>query len=100
MALADAGLEMKDLVGAIAVGKVDDKIVVDLQYEEEAYEGEVADIPIAMIPSTEEVTLLQMDGPITKEELLEAINKARDVIRNIVDIQRKAIKEKYERLVK
>ncbi|MCD6589727.1 exosome complex exonuclease Rrp41 [Candidatus Woesearchaeota archaeon] len=100
MALADAGLEMKDLVGAIAVGKVDDKIVVDLQYEEEAYkEGEVADIPIAMIPSTGEITLLQMDGPIKREELIEAIKIAKDVIKDIVEIQRKAIKDKYKGMI-
>ncbi len=101
MALADAGLEMKDLVGAVAVGKVDDKIVVDLQYEEEAYkEGEVADIPVAMIPSTEEITLLQMDGPVTREELLQALNLVKGAIKKIVDIQRKAIKQKFERMVK
>lgn len=101
MALADAGLEMKELVGAVAVGKVDDKIVVDLQYGEEAYkDGDVADIPVAMIPSTGEITLLQMDGPVTREELLQAITTVKDVIKNIVEIQRKAIKEKFERLVK
>ncbi len=98
MALADAGIEMKDLVGAIAVGKIEDKIVVDLQYEEEAYEGEVADIPVAMIPSTGEITLLQMDGPIERDKLIEAIKLAKDVIKKIVQIERKAIKEKYKEI--
>ena len=32
MALADAGLAMKDLVSAVSVGRVDDKLVVDLDY--------------------------------------------------------------------
>src|SRR3989339_826267 len=39
MALADAGIEMKDLVTAVSVGRVDDKILVDLDYSEESYEG-------------------------------------------------------------
>ena len=63
MALADAGLAMKDLVAAVSVGRVDDKLVVDLDYSEESYEdGPVADIPIAMMPNHEKITLLQMDG--------------------------------------
>src|SRR3972149_8006321 len=37
MALADAGLEMKDLVSAVSAGKVDDKLVIDLDYAEESY---------------------------------------------------------------
>ena len=63
LALADAGLRMKDLVSAIAVGRVDDKIVADLVYDEEAYECDagVSDIPIAILPSTGEFTLLQME---------------------------------------
>ncbi len=98
MALADAGIMMKDMVASVAVGRVDDKVVVDLNYEEEAYENEngVADIPIAMIPSTGEVTLLQMDGHLTKEQLSESLRLAHDSIIEINKIQRKALKDKYE----
>lgn len=97
IALADAGLSMKDLVASVAVGKVDDKIVVDLNYDEEAYEdGGVADIPIAMIPNTGEITLLQMDGEITKEELMEAIDAAKKAMKKINEKQREALKLKYE----
>jgi len=96
MALADAGIKMKDLVGAIAVGKVDDKIALDLDYQEEAYEhGEVADIPVAMIPSTGEITLLQMDGPVTREDLAKAIKLAKKGIETITKIQQEALKNKY-----
>ena len=77
IALADAGLIMKDMVAAVAVGKVDDKIVVDLDYAEEAYEdGHVADVPMAVIPSTGEITLLQCDGEIGREDLKQAIEAA------------------------
>ncbi len=96
LALADAGLEMKDLVSAVSVGRVDDKIVVDLDYSEEAYEGgPVADIPIAMMPNAGKITLLQMDGEVSKEMLQEAMRKAKKVCSEIYEVQKAALKEKY-----
>jgi len=96
IALADAGIPMKDLVTAVSVGKVDDKIVVDLDYAEEAHEGgPVADIPVAMVPSTGMISLLQMDGEVTKDDLMKALEKARAAILKIYEIQKKALKDKY-----
>jgi exosome complex component RRP41 len=96
MALADAGISMKDLVAACAVGIVDGSVVVDLSYDEEAYEeGDVADIPIAMIPSTGEITLLQMDGKISKEDLLKAVNMVKPAIQKINEVQKAALKRKF-----
>ncbi len=98
IALADAGITMKDMVSAVAVGKVDDKIVADLNYEEEAYEdGPVADIPVAVMYNTKEITLLQMDGEISKEELLKALELAKEATSKIAEMQIKALKEKYEK---
>ena len=95
MALADAGIPMRDLVSAIAVGKVGDKIVVDLTKEEEDYEEGSTDIPIAVMPRSGEITLLQLDGEVSKEELLEAIRLAKESCNKINQIQIKALKEKY-----
>lgn len=96
IALADAGFKMKDVVAAVAVGSVDGTIVVDLDYEEEAWpEGEVADIPLAMIPSTGEITLLQMDGKVQKDQLMKAIEMCRPVFERIAEVQRNAIKARY-----
>lgn len=96
IALADAGITMKDMVSAISVGRVDDKLVVDLDYDEEAYEdGPVADIPIAMIPSTGEITLLQADGLIEPKQLVKAIELAKDACNAIKQVQIDAIKQKY-----
>ncbi|MCP3685886.1 MAG: exosome complex exonuclease Rrp41 [bacterium] len=96
MALADAGISMKDLVSSVSVGKVDDKVVVDLSYAEEAYEdGDVADIPIATTPRTGEVVLLQMDGIVTKEEIKKALDAGKKACAQIADIQKKALKEKF-----
>ncbi len=97
MALADAGIPMKDMVSALAVGRIDDKLVVDLCYEEEAYEdGPVADIPIAIVHNTQEIALLQMDGEISKEELIRAIEMGRKAMEQVYEIQKKALKEKYQ----
>lgn len=97
IALADAGIPMKDLVCSVAVGKVDDKIVVDLNYDEESYEdGPVADIPIALIPSTGEISLLQMDGEISKDDLIKALDLGKKKLLEIYEVQRKALKDKYK----
>ncbi|MCA9478369.1 MAG: exosome complex exonuclease Rrp41 [Nanoarchaeota archaeon] len=97
IALADAGIVMKDMVAAVAVGRVDDQIVVDLSYLEEATEDGrgAVDIATAMIPSTGEFTLLQMDGVITKDELKEALSKAKDACAKIAQVQRQALHDKY-----
>ena len=96
MALADAGLEMKDLVCAVSVGKVSDKLLVDLDYSEESYpEASVADIPIAIMPNSGKITLLQMDGEVKKDELMKVMEMGRKVLMDIYEVQKKALKEKY-----
>lgn len=95
MALADAGLEMKDMVAAIAAGKVGDKICIDLSYDEEAFEGGAADIPVAMIPRTGEVTLLQMDGILSRDDLKKALEMAKKAIKRINEVQQQALKERF-----
>lgn len=95
MALADAGLMMKDLVAAVSVGKVGDALVVDLNKEEEDFEEGATDIPVAMTPRTGEVTLLQLDGNISKEELKKVLEMAKKAAQKINEVQEKALKEKY-----
>ena len=97
LALADAGLPMKGLVSAISVGKVGDKVVVDLNKEEEDYEGGSTDIPIAMLLPDEKITLLQLDGNIKKEEFLKALEYGKKICSEIYKIQVKALKDKYKK---
>jgi exosome complex component RRP41 len=96
MALADAGLGMKDLVAAVSVGKVGDKIVVDLDGSEEAYEEGSVDIPVAMLPHSGEITLLQMDGELSKDDLSNALGNAKKALEKIYEIQKNALKDKYK----
>jgi len=95
MALAEAGFEMKDMVAAVAAGSVNGQVVADLDKTEEDVEDAV-DIPIAMMPNENKITLLQLDGKIKKEALKEAIELAKDACKQINEVQRKAIVEKYE----
>ena len=96
MALADAGLDMKDLVCAVSFGRVADKLLVDLDYSEESYpDAPVADIPIAMMPNSGKITLLQMDGEVKKEELMKLMEMGKKAIMEIYEVQKKALKEKY-----
>lgn len=96
MALADAGIAMKDLVVAFSVGKVGDKLVLDLDGDEEHFEHNASsDMPVAIVPSTGEITLLQLDGRLSKEEILTCLKTALDKAPAIAEIMRKALKQKY-----
>ena len=70
-----------------------DDFVADLNYDEEAFDGEVADIPIAMLPNSGAVSLLQMDGVLSREQLQKAVELAKKVCKDIYEVQKKALKE-------
>jgi exosome complex component RRP41 len=98
IALADAGFMMKDMVAAVSVGSVRGSLVVDLDgAEEHMDENESTDIPIAMIPSTEEITLLQMDGIVSKENLLKSLDMVKPALKLIAEKQREALRNRYKR---
>jgi exosome complex component RRP41 len=93
LALADAGIPMKDLVAACAAGKADDKIVLDLMDEEDKLG--TADVPVALMPNLNAITLLQMDGILTHEEFENAVNLAIEGCKKIYAMQKEALKSKY-----
>ncbi len=93
VALADAGIPMRDLVQAVAVGKVNGTLVVDLSDIEDK-EGE-ADLPVAFMLNENKITLLQMDGKMTVEEFKTAINMAKEAAAKIKEMQKQALVSKY-----
>ena len=95
VALADAGIPMMDLVPSCAAGKINDKVVVDLFKEEDNY-GQ-ADLPIAYMPKTGRVLLLQMDGHLSYDEFSSALEMLVTGCEYIYDLQRNALREKYNR---
>ncbi|MGQ9530358.1 MAG: exosome complex exonuclease Rrp41 [Candidatus Bathycorpusculaceae bacterium] len=93
LALADAGIPMRDLVVACSAGKVDDTIVLDLMDAEDKMGS--ADVPLALMPNLNAITLLQMDGILTLEEFEKAVNLALEGCKKIYDLQKEALKSKY-----
>jgi exosome complex component RRP41 len=93
LALADAGIPMKSLVTALAVGKIDGKKVVDLSgIEDKAGE---ADLPVAITWYNEEISLLQFDGDIDLDEMKYLLEKAKESLSKIHQIQLDTLKSKY-----
>ena len=97
VALADAGIPMKDLIASCAFGKVEGKVVLDLCKEEDNF-GE-ADVPLAIVPRTEEIVLLQMDGHLTSEEFQQGLNMGVAACKKIYELQREALKKRYATVV-
>jgi len=98
VALADAGIPMRDIIPSIAVGKADGKVLLDLNKEEDNF-GQ-ADVPIAIIPKTNEIVLLQMDGNMTREEFDTAISMAVPACHEIYELQKDALKRRYAAAMK
>ena len=83
------------VIRAIAAGKADGHVLLDLNKEEDNY-GQ-ADVPIAIIPSTDEIVLLQMDGNMTREEFDHAIELAVNACHEVHDLQVDALKRRYSK---
>jgi len=94
MAIAHAGIPMKDIISSVSVGKLDKQLVVDLTKAEEDFEeGEgPTDIPISMTHDGK-LTHLQLDGKISGKQLKEAIEMAKKATQEIYEIQKQALKE-------
>jgi len=95
MALAHAGIPMKEMVSAIGVGKIDKTLVVDLdKYEDSEFhdaEGST-DIPMVFTSRGKEIALLQLDGKISVDEFKETIKMAKKACEDILKVQMDALK--------
>lgn len=93
VALADAGVNMRDLVAACAAGKVNDTIVLDINDEEDK-EGQ-ADMPIAYLPNLKQITLMQVDGVLSQEEYKRCLDMALQGCMKVYQLQKEALMKKY-----
>jgi len=93
LALASAGIPMKDMVTACSVGKIDDTLILDLNGIED--NNSESDLSFGFMPTKDKVTLLQMDGNLTQEEIEKLLNMAKDACKKIHELQKNALKEKY-----
>ncbi|HIQ23696.1 MAG TPA: exosome complex exonuclease Rrp41 [Pyrodictium delaneyi] len=97
LALADAGIAMRDLVAGVAVGKVDGVLVLDIDEIEDNYAE--ADMPVAMAPNLGRVLLLQLNGVLAHDEFVQAMELARKGIQTIYKLQKEALRRKYVEVV-
>lgn len=93
LALADAGIPMRELVAGCAAGKIEGKVVLDLSDIEDK-QGE-ADLPVALMPKSNVISLLQMDGSLTEDEFGQALQMSTDACRKIYEMQRDTLRRKY-----
>lgn len=93
LALASAGIPMKDLVAACSAGKIDGTLIADLNGKED--NNSESDMAVAILPSKERVSLLQMDGNLTKDEFEKLLKLAKENIKRIYELQKKALKDRY-----
>lgn len=93
LALADAGIPMRDLVVGLSGGKIGDTIIVDLDGKED--NNSEADVPVAYLPNKKEITLLQMDGLLTHEELKTIIKDIMVAGEEVYNKQKEALKKRY-----
>ena len=94
VALADAGIPMVDLLPAVAVGKVAGQIALDLKKEEDNY-GE-ADLPMALVPQSGRLVLLQMEGHLSAPELGRALDLGVTGCRAIYEKMKQALRDRYQ----
>jgi len=94
MALAHAGIPMKDLICSLALGKLDKVLVADIDKSEEDFEeGEGAtDFAISKLANADEFTLMQMDGKIQPNLVPELMKMGTEACKEIYEEQKKALK--------
>jgi exosome complex component RRP41 len=93
VALADAGIPMRDLIASCASGKVAGQVVLDLNKEEDNF-GD-ADCPMAVVARTGEIVLLQMDGHLTEDEFDRAMKLSMNAAAQLNEMQRDALRRRY-----
>ena len=93
LALADAGINMRDMVVGCSCGLVEDAVVSDLDDTEDK-EGN-GDMPVAIMPNLGQVTLLQVDGIYTREQFQKAFELAIEKGKQIYEMQRKALTARF-----
>ena len=93
LALADAGIPMRDLLVGVSIGKVSGTIVVDLNQLEDQY-GE-GDMPLAIMYGRGLITLMQADGEWMPNEINQAIDLAFKAAEQIYRLEKETLKGRY-----
>jgi len=93
LALADAGINMRDMVVGCSCGLIGETVVADLDDTEDK-EGN-GDMPVAIMPNFGLVTLLQVDGIYTRANFQKAFELAIEKGKQIYGMQREALTKRF-----
>jgi len=92
LALIDAGIPMKDFVASCSAGFIDGTPILDLNYIEDSAGG--PDLPVAILPKSGKVTMLQMDSKLQLDMFEKVLNLAIDGCKLIYEVLLKEV-QKY-----
>jgi exosome complex component RRP41 len=96
VALASAGIPMRDIVYAVSVGRIGEKVAIDFDMVEDNYAD--SDMPVAIAPRNNDILLLQMEGGLTRADFSAALGMAMDAGKKISEIQKAALREVYSKV--
>jgi len=92
LAIINAGIPMKDFICACSAGYIDGKPVLDLNYIEGSAGG--PELPVAILPQSEKITMLQMDSKIAMDVFEDVLKLSVDGAKAIYELLKKEV-EKY-----
>jgi exosome complex component RRP41 len=95
VALVNAGIPMRDMVSAVAVGKAGDVLLVDLGKLEDNF-GQ-SDMPLAMSHKEKKLLLVQMDGMLTRDEIAKMLEMTEKGCDEVHKIQEDALRRVYDK---
>lgn len=94
VACVDAGIPMRSMIAACTVGKAGGQVMLDVTKDEEDAPDAV-DIPMAILPNTNEIVLLQMDGLLKKDEWQKAVDLGIQGCHKVYEMQKAALKKRF-----
>jgi len=97
LALIDAGIAMKDFVCACAAGWIEGTALLDLNYVEDGAGG--PDIPLALLPKSNTISMLQMDSKLNLEEFEECVQLAAEGCHTIYKIMLTQVEQHAKALI-
>jgi ribonuclease PH len=86
-------LPLKDYIAAVSVGIVDDEVLLDLNFEEDFRASVDANVVMTGAGRFVEVQGTAEQSPFTNRDLLRMIDAAKMGIKELVEIQKKVIKD-------
>ena len=96
LALADAGIPLKDMVASCAAGFLDDTPLLDLNYLEDSGGG--PDVAVALHPNLGKIVLLQMDSRVAIDTFETVLALAEEGSKAVAQFMRQRLREHTQQL--